>query len=479
MTRTRTLGWGCLAFVLMGCPLGPDYEAPDIHAPEEFRAEIPPDQAASLADLPWWAVFDDPVLQKLINRALEGNYDVRAAAARVRQSSAFVGVARSELLPQVGYDGSGARQHSVVVPTLPPATFNLFSGAFNLAWEIDLWGRIRRATEAAEADLLATEDAQRGILLSLVSGVAEAYFRLIELDAELAIARSTVGSFEKSLDLFTRRFRGGVGSDLAVARAEAALANVAATIPQIETEIVTIENELSLLLGEAPGDIPRGASLVDQRMPPTIPAGLPSELLTRRPDLRQAEDRIRAANAEIGVAVANFFPRIGLSSLYGSSSTELSDMLSGSFGVWGIAASVTGPIFTGGRNYEQYQLQVAAWEAEVAVYEQAVLQAFAEVSNVLTAQQNLIDQRREAQRQVDALRRAVRLSFLRYDIGLADYFEVLQAQQELFPAELELAQVQRDQLLAVSRLYRALGGGWDLETPDDWMWPKPTPSPAP
>ncbi len=466
------------ALALAGCPVGPDYEAPDIHAPEEFRAEIPPDRAESLADLPWWEVFEDPALQDLVGRAIDGNYDLRAAAARVRQSTAFVGVARSELLPQVGYDGSGARQKSVLIPSLPPQTLNLFSGAFNLAWEIDLWGRIRRATEAAEAGMLATEEAQRGILLSLVSGVAEAYFQLLELDAELAVSRSTVASFQKSLDLFSRRYKGGVGSDLAVARAEAALSQVAATIPALETAVVQTENEINLLLGRAPGPIPRGRLLVEQKMPPTIPAGLPSELLTRRPDLRQAEDRIRAANAEIGVSVANFFPRIGLSSLYGASSTELSDMLNGTFGVWGIAASITGPIFTGGRNYEQYQAQVAAWETEVALYEQSVLQAFSEVSNVLTAQQNLIEQRGSTQREVDALKRAVHLSFLRYDIGLADYFEVLEAQQQLFPAELDLARVERDQLLAVARLYRALGGGWELES-DQWQWPKPTPSPVP
>jgi len=217
---------------------------------------------------------------------------------------------------------------------------------------------------------------------------------------------------------------------------------------------------------------------VSARTPPQTPAGLPSELLVRRPDLRQAEDRIREANAEIGVSLANFFPRIGLSSLYGSTSTELSDMLNGTPGIWNIAAAVSGPIFTGGRNYEQYQAQVAAWEAEVALYEQSVLQAFAEVSNILTSQQKLIEERKARQRAVDALKESVRLSFLRYDIGLADYFEVLEAQQQLFPAELDLARVERDQLIQVTRLYRALGGGWELEL-GQWQWPEPTPSPAP
>lgn len=479
MTHARLL----LAFVslaLAGCPVGPDYEPPAIHAPEEFRAEIRPDAAASLADLPWWDVFGDPVLQRLVSRAIEGNYDLRVAAARVRQSSSFVGIARSEIFPQVGYNGSGTRQKSLIIPGTAPRTFNLFSGAFNLAWEIDLWGRIRRATEAAEADFFAAEEAQRGILLSLVSGVAEEYFQLIELDRELVISRTTVESFQKSLDLFQQRYDGGVGSKLAVARAEAALADVAATIPALEAQIVSSENEINLLLGRNPGPVARGAPLVQQQVVPEIPAGLPSELLIRRPDLRQAEDRIRAANADIGVAIANFFPRIGLSGLYGSTSLELSDMLNGVPGIWNIAAAVSGPIFTGGLNYEQYQANVAAWEAEVASYEQTVLQAFAEVSNLLTAHQNLVQERAERERAVRALQQSVDLSFLRYEIGLASYFEVLEAQQQLFPAELDLARVRRDQLLVVARLYRALGGGWELAD-DEWLGPAavpPTGSPA-
>lgn len=465
-----------LALLLAGCPLGPDFEAPEVYTPETFRGAIPPEEAASLADLPWWEVFEDPALERLIGRAIEGNYDLRAAAARVRQSTAFVGVTRSELLPQVGYQGSGSRQSSQIFPQKPPETFNLFSGAFNMAWEIDLWGRIRRATEAAQADLFAIEEAQRGILLSLVSAVAESYFALLELDREIAISNDTLRSFEKSVDLFRRRFEGGVDSDLAVARAEASLANVAAEIPALQTRIVERENEINLLLGNAPGPVTRGLLLTEQRTVPQTPPGLPSELLVRRPDIKQAEDRIRAANAEIGVAVANFFPRIGLSSLYGSASTDLGNMLGGTHSVWNIAAALSGPIFTGGRNYEQYKAQVAAWEAETALYQQVVLQSFAEVSNILTNQQNLVRERAERERAVASLQRSVKLSFLRYELGLADYFEVLQAQQELYPAQLDLARTQRNQLIAVAQLYRALGGGWDLPVDE---WPRPSPSPTP
>lgn len=468
-----------LALACTGCPVGPNYKAPDLQEPEAFRVDVTPEEGASLADLPWWAVFEDPELQKLIDRALEANLDLRVAAARVRQSRAYVGVARSELLPQVGYSGNAARQNSVVIPVLPPQTYNFFTGAFNLAWEIDLWGRIRRSTEAAKAQLWAAEEAQRGVLLALVSGVAEAYFRLIQLDREKVIAEETVVSFQKSLDLFQQRYEGGVGSELAVARAEAALADVAGQIPVLEAEIVIAENAISVLLGRNPGTISRGETLAQLKVVPKIPAGIPSELLKRRPDLKQAEDQIIAANAAVGVSIANFFPRLGLSSLYGSASTDLSNMLQGKPSVWNIAGSISGPLFTGGANYEQYKGQVAAWEAEVALYEQSVLQAFAEVSNLLTSQYKLRDERVQRERAVRSLKEAVELSLLRYEIGLANYFEVINAQQELFPAEISLAQTHTQQLLVVAQLYRALGGGWQLEKTEDWELPKPSPTPSP
>ena len=459
------------ALLAQGCPLGPDYETPPMVVPEDFRAELPAEEAQSLADLPWWEVFEDPALQLLIAQAVADNYDLQAAAARVRQSSSFVGIARSELFPQLGYDGTGTRQRSPLTPSAEPQTFNVFTGAFDLAWEVDLWGRIRRATEAAEAQMLATEEVQRGILLTLVSEVARSYFRLLELDRALAISRETRESFEHSLDLFQRRYEGGVGSDLAVARAEAALADVAAEIPLIEGQIVLLENRIRLLVSLAPGPVERG-TLAGQIGVPQTPAGLPSELMERRPDIREAEERVRAANATIGVAVANFFPRIGLSGLYGASSAELSDMLSGSMGIWNLAAAVSGPLFTGGRNYEQYKAEVAAWEATVALYKQTVLRAFAEVSDILTAQQKLVAERAQREIAVASLQRSVELALLRYELGLADYFEVIDAQQELYPAQLDLARVRRTELALVARLYSALGGGWDL--PDDqWVGQAP------
>ena len=468
-----------LALLVTGCPVGPDYKAPEIHEPETFHVDVPVEKGASLADLPWWQVFEDAELQKLVNQAISQNLDLRAAAARVEQSRAIVGVARSELLPQVGYSGDFSRQRALLIPGAPPRTYNLFTGAFNLAWEIDLWGRIRRSSEAAEAQFWAAEEAQRGVLLTLVSGVAEAYFQILKLDREKIIAEETVLAFQKSLDLFQQRYEGGVGSELAVARAEAALADVASLVPSLDAQIRIAENALNVLLGNNPGEIERGKPLAEQKVVPEVPAGIPSELLKRRPDLKQAEDRMISANASVGVAVANFFPRIGLSSLYGSASTDLSDMLNGTPGVWNIAAALSGPIFTGGLNYRQYQAQVAAWEAEVALYEQSVLEAFAEVSNLLTVQFNLRAQRAQRERAVLALQNAVDLSLLRYEIGLANYFEVIDAQQQLFPAQINLARTRTQQLTVLAQLYRGLGGGWELKTTEDWALPTPTPSATP
>ncbi len=450
------------AALLAGCAVGPNYTRPTIQAPEGFRGQVGPAEAASLADLPWWEVFQDPVLQGLILDALQSNYDLRTAIARVEQARALVGVARAPLFPQVGYQGQAARGRSFF-PSTTNATFNDFLGAFDLAWELDVWGRIRRSTEAAGAELLADEEVRRGIMLSLVSDVATAYLELLELDLELQIARDTTDSFQQTLDLFTRRYEGGVGSKLQTSRAEGALAQAEASIPDLERRIVQKENQIAVLLGRSPGPILRGIPLVEQTTPPATPPGLPSQLLERRPDVRQAEDLLISANAQVGVAVANFFPRIGLTSLYGGESTELKNVVKGAGSIWSVAGSLTGPIFTGGQNLEQYRAQVAVFEQSKAQYEQSILQALREVSDALVAQTKLVGVRAARERAVRALQESVRLSLLRYNQGLASYYEVLEAQQQLFPAENALAQVERDQLLVVVGLYRALGGGWQLE----------------
>lgn len=472
MRRGVALAAGLLlASLLAGCAIGPDYERPDVVDPGEYRGLIGPAEAASIADLPWWEIFEDAALRELVEAALENNLDLRKAIARVDRAREGVGIARSELFPQVGGQATTARQQSPVVDPSDNRKFNAFLGAFNAAWELDVWGRIRRSTEAAQANFIATDEIRRGVLLSLVSGVAAAYFELLGLDLELQVANENVVSFQETLDYFSRRHQGGAGSRLQVTRAEASLANVKASVPQIESDIVAKENQISVLLGRAPGAIPRGSSLAEQAMPPATPAGLPSDLLERRPDVRAAEELVVEANALVGVAVANFLPRIGLTALWGGASTELSQVSDPRSRVWSYGAELSTPLFQGGRLLAERRAQIAFWEETVADYQNTLLNAFADVSNALTLRQKLAEVRVERVRQVDALVESVRLSRIRYERGLASYFEVLEAQQQLFPAQISLARVRTEEFLSLVALYRSLGGGWQLGT--SWTPPKP------
>ncbi len=470
IARQFTAAVAMLCFAT-SCAVGPNFVRPTPTAPGEYRGDVQPAEATSIADLPWWEVFDDDVLQQLITEALAANYDLKVAVARVAQANAQAGVARSPFFPQIGYESSGGRQRQPQFQDTPAITSDLFYGAFTLAWEIDIWGRIRRSSEAAQQALLATEQFRRGVLLSLVTGVAQAYMTLLELDRELEIARDTTVSFQETLDLFTRRFEGGVGNKLQVARAQAALAETQAQIPELERQIVFQENAISVLLGRHPGPVPRGMRLAERANPPPTPAGLPSALLERRPDILEAEHTIASANAQVGVAVANFFPQIGLTALYGGQSTQLSDIVKGNFSIWNVAGNAVGPIFQGFSLLQSYRAQKAFWEETKASYEQTVLTAFAEVSNTLTAQTKLAAARDSQQLAVVSYQESVRLARIRYDSGLATYYEVLEAQQLLFPAEITLAQLKLSQMLTTVTLYRALGGGWQL--PDEQWNQKP------
>ncbi len=443
--------------------VGPDYKRPDPVPVEEFRSQIGPAESASLADLPWWGFFKDPGLQQLVAEALARNYDLQLAVARVDQARSLVLVAASPFYPQAGYQAFAGREK-----TFTPLengggniTFNAFGALLNATWEIDVWGRIRRSTEAARANLFAQEDVRRGVMLTLVSDVATGYFRLLELDRELAIAQDSSKTYKETLDLFTQRFQFGRDSKLPVERAQAAYDSSIASIAALRRAIVQQENALSILLGVYPKEIERGIELTLQSMP-NAPVGLTTDLLRRRPDIMQAEQTMIGANAEIGVAVANFFPRIGLTALYGGQSLSIGDVFESSFSIWNIAGGFAGPLFQGGRLIESYYAQQAFWNGTIAQYQQTILVAFQEVSDALIAQQTLVDQRAALTHQVGALRESVDLSLLRYRAGRASYFEVLEAEQLLFPAEDAVAQTQRDQLLAVVDLYKALGGGWNL-----------------
>lgn len=338
------------------------------------------------------------------------------------------------------------------------------------SWEADVWGRIRRENEAARAQYLATEEARRGVLLSLVSDVAQSYFELLELDLQLDIAKQTTDSFSQTLKLFTQRLEGGVATKLDTSRAAAAQAAAAATIPEIEREIAIKENQISILLGENPSPITRSAELLDEIVPPDVPAGLPSALLERRPDILEAEQQVRSANAQIGVATANYFPRIGLTALFGRASSPLDSLSSGEATVWTVAGNMAGPIFQGGALKAQKRQTVAFWHETMLQYEFTVQAAFQDVSNALISRQKYEGVRAEQENSVQSYEESVKVALQRYTAGKASYFEVLDAQLQLYPAQTSLAQTELNRRTVIVQLYRALGGGWNLSDPA-WSGP--------
>jgi multidrug efflux system outer membrane protein len=457
-----------IPLLLCGCAVGPNYKRPSAEAPSTFRSDPAPTNK-SFADLDWWRVYQDPILQALVREAFTNNYDLRIAVTRVEQSRALAMQVRSQFVPSVGYSGVVSRgRNELFGSTLPDngSTYTSAAAAVNAFWEVDLWGRVRRSNEAALSRLLASVEARHGIRLTLLSEVATDYFQLLELDRELEIAGRTTNSFAESLKIFSQRVAGGTASALESARAEAALADASAAIPAILDQISSTENELCLLLGRPPGPIERTGPSLEVIMPPDVPAGLPSTLLERRPDVRESEQLLRAANAQIGESVAEFFPRIGLTALLGKVSTELAAFTLGGANVWGAAASASGPLFEGGRLIGQYQQAKAARDEALLRYRQTALTALRDVSDALNSRERLAEVRENRARQVTALESAVKLSSERYTAGKASYYEVLESQQQLFPAELSLARTQRDQLLAVVALYKGLGGGWHDDVSD-------------
>jgi multidrug efflux system outer membrane protein len=446
-----------------GCAVGPNYKRPPLAMPPEFRG--PPILAAtnSLADLPWWDIFKDENLHDLIRAALTNNYDLRIAINRVEQSRAILMENRALFFPQLDYRGTLARGKNAVngFTTFEAGQItDVIALAGNASWELDLWGRIRRLNESARAQLLASQEARRDIMITVISDVATAYFQLLALDRGIEIARRTTNSFGESLRIFSERFQGGIVSKLETSAAEANLASAAATVPDLERQIVLVENRINILLGRNPGPIARKQGLLQQEVPAEIPPGLPSSLLERRPDIRQAEQVLRSANAQIGVAVANFFPQLSLTALFGQVSPELSTFTAGTANAWNVAANLAGPLFHGGQLVGEYR-RTKAFREEIALrYQYAVLNALQEVSNALTAREKYAESRIQQARAVQAYQTAVEVATERYVAGRAGYFEVLQEQQLLFPAENQLVTTQLNQLLAFVQLYRALGGGW-------------------
>ena len=463
-----------LAFMCMlcGCVAGPDYKRPSIASPSAFRGQSAAEQA-SFADQGWWSVYSDPFLNALIKEALKNNYDLKTAIARAKEAEAYRGVARSAYLPTVDLDSGVQRDHGIFkedpgldLPT-NAKTSNLFLGGLSTAWEVDLWGRIRRSNEAANAEYLATEEGRRGLMLALITEVAQAYLELVELDGRLAVAHDSRDAFEATYTLFSKRYGAGIVSRLQVTRAQAALSASEGTLNDVERQIAEKENEICVLVGRNPGPVQRTTPGKEMNPPPTVPAGIPSELLERRPDIREAEQNLRSASARIGIASANFFPRFGLTALLGSVSPELTSLSSGTANIWALAASLSGPVFTGGRLTNERRAAVDVFDQAKDQYSQSALRAFREVSDALIASQKLSAIEEQQKREVAALADSVSIARRRYLGGLASYYEVLEAQQLLYPAEINLSETSRDRRLAIVQIYRALGGGWNF---DNTQW---------
>ena len=458
--------------ILCGCLTGPNYKRPTVSAPPEFRGQ-PVTEQNSFADQGWWSVYSDPFLSDLIKEALKNNYDLKTAIARAKEADAYRGVARSAYFPTVDAQSGVQRDHGVYKMdpelTLPTnaQTSNLFLGGLSTAWEVDLWGRIRRSNEAANAEYLATEEGRRGLMLALITEVAQAYLELVELDGRVAVAHDSRDAFESTHTLFSKRYGAGIVSRLQVTRAEAALAAAEGTLNDVELQIAEKENQICVLIGRNPGTVQRAAPGKEMNPPPTVPAGIPSQLLERRPDIREAEQNLRSASARIGIANANFFPRFGLTALLGRVSPELSSLSGGAADIWAIAASFSGPVFTGGRLTSEYRAAVDIFDQAKYQYSQSALRAFREVSDALAASQKLSVVEEQQKREVAALTDSVTIARRRYLGGLASYYEVLEAQQLLYPAEISLSETSRDRRLAIVQLYRALGGGWSF---DNTQW---------
>ncbi len=453
----------CLFFT--GCAVGPDYSRPPVSTPDNYRGLQGTPTPESLADVAWWEVFKDPVLQELTREALRNNYDLRTAAARVEEARSQIGVARSFLYPQVSFNGGGSVQQVSRLSEPPQSfgasrTYQNWAAGFGMVWEMDVFGRVRREAEAANAVYFASEMDRRGVMIILIADIAQSYFSLRELDLELEISRRTLRVNDETVAYYQRRLDGGVSNQLELDQAIANRSRTASVIPDLERRIAVQENLISFLQGRNPGAIPRGTVLTDQYQPPAIPTGLPSALLERRPDVQSAEQLLVAANANIGAAKALFFPNFSLSAALGSNSHELSNIVDRRTAIWSVSGGLFQPIFQGWRIFWNYEGTKARFDQALAQYEKAAQNGFREVADSLVNIEKLKDVRFELEISVQALANAARLSRLRYDTGLANYLEILIADQQLFDQELLLARARGDQINAVVQLYRALGGGW-------------------
>jgi NodT family efflux transporter outer membrane factor (OMF) lipoprotein len=467
----KLLVMSVLLFSLVGtaCKVGPNYKRPKVQTPNTYRADPSPQpDPQTLADAKWFDVFKDEKLQELIRQALVSNYDLRLAVARVEQARASYGITRADQFPNIGASADLTTQRlsrsgTVNVPDVINRDRTFGSVLLNLlTFEVDVWGRLRRATESARANLLATEENRKAVITTLVSDVATAYFNLRELDFELEIAKRTLGSRQESLRIIKLRQERGVSNLLELRQAEQLVYSAAEVIPATEQAIEQQENFISFLVGRNPEGIARGLTLTEEQMPPRVPAGIPSNLIERRPDIRAAEEALISANALIGVAKAAYFPRITLTGFLGFESAQLTKLFNNSRSTWSFFPEVTQPIFTAGRLKSNVRFSEAQRQEFLVNYERAIQNAFREVADSLIAYRKVKEVRAQRELLVETLEDRSRLAYMRYTGGVSNLLEALDADRDLFGAELNLAQTRRDELLTVVQLYKALGGGWQV-----------------
>jgi len=467
MTRTRTRAVVLLASMMgvCGCAVGPNYKKPKVDAPTVYRGLTPEEVAKadtkSFAEQKWWDVFQDEQLKELIKTALRQNYDLRRAGVRILEARATLGITRADQFPTISAEASALNERTAQQKFVPAVKTSANRVGLDFSWELDFWGKFRRATEAARANLSASEWGQREITTELVANVASAYFTLRALDLQLEITRRTLASRQDSLRLTQILTNGGSTSLLDVRQAEQLVFTAGSEIPSLEQQIEQQENFISILLGNNPAPIPRGRVLTDQPHAPMVPTGLPSSLLERRPDIRQAEQQLIAANAQIGVARSLYFPQIALTANSGYQSSALTALFTGPAGFWTFGSTLAQPIFTGGRLRSNVRIAEAQQQEAVLFYQETIQGAFRDVSDALIAYRKTQEFREQQQLLVNSAQDATRLSHMRYSGGVASYLEVLTNDTNYFSAELNLVQAQLNELLALVQLYRGLGGGWE------------------
>lgn len=460
---------GFTSLLLAGCTVGPDYLKPDVKTPAAFRFSVSGNKA--YANAGWWELFKDPVLHRLVNQSLSQNWDITIATARVEEAAGILLTRGAPLYPQIGYSGMAERERlsdrlAGATQPISPNPQSYYEPVLTASWEIDLWGRIRRQQQAAQANLVGAEEARRGVILTLASAVATSYFRLRALDAQLVVARATLANYGKLKKLFGERFRYGQVSEVVVAQITAQYETVAASIPLIEQEIAQTENAISVLVGDYPHGIARGAPFAAIRLP-KVPSDLPSDMLRQRPDIAQAEQELIAANARIGAAMAQYYPQLSLTGSLGYASGALTDLLTGPAGVWAIAGSLVGPIFDAGAIKGQVEATEAQKQAALANYVKTIHVAFQEVADGLVGYQKSLQSLAARNRAITALQTTVRLSFLKFEEGQESYTTVLTAENELYSAQLQAIDTRFRAFASLVDLYKAMGGGWTLNVGPD------------